>query len=614
MTTGEIIENRMDDLKSANIENFKKVFIYKIFTCYPMYRIIELPNFGGCMIFAVASFDTHQGEQYFNWLIDNHHQLDGVDLKSLFSFEFTKTNTFKELGSPLLEKYISASLDYILKNLIDVHHGKIRWHDGFDYDSDKVNRYDAQMFMRSLSQHKSFTASHAEMTFEFFKKYYYLTATGSLNTKLDDDWQYNNLSSGFVEFVLEKQFTSERIEVLFKGIFLKLKDECLAAKPHDLLSACALPSVIIGFSKLLQKTAGALVHCGDEIASLVSHLNSSVSHLEQSAYASHNALKNHLHYHMQASLAVLNDDRCLHSIMQTVRSEHRPAAKGNNFRHLFREKNIRELDEIADEMCVLHKYDIADKVTLMQITALVQKTALTEVDIDKLISKFKSGPIDSCSAFYTAVLSKKDIPDNFKSQVLIDGFDEGHLVQMPYSFGKNAHLSFGVIYDALNYLHSKPLRFNDNIQTNIGRLIMEMQPTSNENYIKLFDKIDAICNHEYFFVSQGKNPDFLRRQAALRIITDVYYPSLFSSEEHQANMSLNVLSHCFDQITIADCELIGSNNLNDLILQLESLKPDSIKSHHSATAELITSHILNEKVNAIGALCPSSTTKPKGFI
>ncbi|WP_323946939.1 hypothetical protein [Aeromonas hydrophila] len=570
------------------------------------------------MIFSVASFGVSQSRQYFDWIMDNHHQLHEADLKSLFDVEFTKTDTFKELDSLELGKYISASFEYALKNLIDVYHGKKREYEAFGYDIDAGNREHAKLFMRALAQHKSFTVDHAEVAFDFFRKYYQDTMVGSLNVIFNKSQHYNDLSSELVEFIQAKRFTSDEVNALFQDLFLKLKEECLVASQYDQLSACALPSMVVGFSKLLKNTVGAVKNGNGNIASFMTSLGNFISHLEQPGYAMHSPLQDQLHYHLQSCHAALSDDRCLHSIAQSVRSEHRPINENYNLEHLFHDKNISKLNEIADELCVLNKYsspkDSDYEVSLMMIPNLVHRTNLTEDDVDNLIQKFNSTPIYSIEVFFTSLLKKRDLSDVFKSKILIDGITNGNLTQMPYKFGQNASLSFGVIYDVLKHLHSYPFRFGDNLQSNIGRFIMEMQPTSSENYIALFNKVDALCNHDDFFVTPGKNPDFLRRQAAFRIVTDVYYPSLFAKDAPQTNMSMNVLSYCFSSITSADCKLIGTKNLNDLMLQYESLHPGTISRNYSAIVEVITSHILNAKVDAMGIACNNLSAKPKTSI
>lgn len=567
------------------------------------------------MIFSVASFGVSQSKQYFDWLMENHHQLGANDLKSLFDLEFTRTETFKELDSGSLGKYMSAALKYALENLIEVHGGKKRPHEMFGFDSDNLNGNHANLFMRALAQHKSFTSEHADACFDFFKSYYSRTTIGSRNLKSDSSGQgYKNLSSEFIEFILAKHFTQGQVIELFQNIFLKLKDECLATKKYEQLNQYALPSVIIGFSKLLRNTAGAFVICNGSFDSLNEFVNSSVRQLEQPECASHNPIRSHLHYHLQNVQATLNDDRCLLSIVQTVHSEHRQISDGYKLEHLFHKKNVNELNEIADELCTLDKYEQIDNATLSIIHRLIRSTKLTEEEIEVLVSKFNSSPIDAREAFYSSIIRKKELSDDFKLRFLIDAIDKGHITQMPYKFGKHAGLSFDLIYGILKYLHLKIFRLGDNLQSNIGRFIMEMQPTSNENYIKLFNKVDALCNHDDFFVMPGKNRDYLRQQAASRIVTDVYYPSLLSEYVCQENISMNVLGYCFSLITSADCKLIGSKNLSDLMLQCDTLEPGCINGYYSETAELITSYILNEKVGAIDVEGVTLKSRPRNSV
>lgn len=559
------------------------------------------------MIFTVASFGVYRDESYFNWLMDNYHQLGSEDLKSLFDLEFTKTNTFKKIGSTLLGKYITASLEYALECYMDFYHGKKRFHDTFVDGGDQ----NAKLFMRALVKHQSFTDEHATIVFDFYRKYFLQTTAESLETKFEKAQSYNHLSAEFIEFLLTERFTSCQIDTLFQEMFLTLKDRCLTANKYDYLNSTALPSVIMGFSKLIQQTVGALGGCGSHVDSIVSILENAVTDLEQPECASHEALKNHLHYHLQSCLAVLTDDICVSSIVRNISSEHRQTPEEHKNEHLFHRKNLKELNEIADEVSVLDNYSPVDSFVIWNISKLVQSTKFTEDELRELVSKFNAGPLFSRESFYDAILSKKDISDEFKAKLIIDGIANSHITQMSYSFGKNAHLSFDVIYSILKFLHASPYKFVDNIQTNIGRFIMEMQPTNKENYIAIFNKVDAICNHDDYFVTPGKNPDYLRRQAAYRIVTDVYYPSLLSKELCHEKISMNVLSYCFSSITSADCKLIGTKNLNELMLQCDAINPGCTNGYYAETIELITSYILNEKVGARDAHCVNLKASPR---
>ena len=562
------------------------------------------------MIFSVSTFCVSRDEQYFHWLMDNHSQLNAEDVKSLFDHEFTKTDTFKELSSTSLGKYITTSLEYALECYMVLYRGKQHPHDTFN---DLVES-NANFFIRSLVQHPSFTDEHASVVFGFFKKYFSQTTATSLGTTFDKDQRYNNLSAEFIELLRTERITPCKIDTLFQEMFVNLKEQCLAANKYDRLNTSALPSTIAGFVKLLQKTVGALGGCGSHVDSIMAFLKNAVTNLEQPEYASHDPLKNHLHYHLQHCLAVLSDDICLSSIVRDVSSEHRQIPDGSKREYLFHRKNLKELNEIYDEVSVLDKYAPVDVFTIWRISTLVQSTKFTEDELREFVSKFNSGPIFSRESFYDAVLNNKDISDELKSKILIDGIENAHITQMSYNFGKNAHLSFDVIYNVLKFLHVTPYRFGDNLQTNIGRLIMEMQPTNKENYIALFNKVDAICNHDDYFVTPGKNPDFLRRQAAYRIVTDVYYPSILSKELCHEKISMSVLSHCFSSITSADCKLIGTKNLNDLMLYCDAINPGCINGYYAKTTELITSYILNEKVGAMDAHGLNLKAKSRGLM
>ena len=538
------------------------------------------------MIFSIYGCADIANHKWFSWVLDNIRELKWQDAEKLYGDEFTSSSTFLSLSSDSLGEYIDSMAVYIL------HHINRTENEGgyppFSY------RMASRSFFHDLLAHPQFDASHTKQLLDFFREYFSgsITNISKVLTE-DDDRAFRNAhcDSMFCELLLAKQISGEQIielcDWMLDGIcneaiklgdlhqsLVSMKDNGDAKKAFN-ISGC--------MGDILSFKSSGIEGCCRWIRGMLTTLFSvrlanDDSNRDIKEFLSRNLSLMAENEHEFISKATYNQIRlidfyifvrddaaqqsCLKNIAKPYKSiliqYHQPQDEYD------REKRRKNLNSIFEQY-EGSKFSMLENQELVKLSEGMCDLSINEDEAFHFMSRALNCPTDVIDRVLTGVLKSDTLSNDFKctSFMRIKGAFTLEQAEFPVCCDHSFQGDF--VRSLTQRLRDESGDFDKYMLISLSTYITMMKAVSYVVSLDIFESISSACqkcsDNEMFNILQE-----MRRTAAIRLVSDHYYPGLLSDGKIELDAFMSAWKYSLPDITSCDVRLVHNHyDLNEVI-------------------------------------------------
>ncbi|HDX8426055.1 hypothetical protein ACEUAI_13420 [Aeromonas veronii] len=576
------------------------------------------------MIFSVYGCTNIANDKWFSWVLDNIRELKWHDAEKLYGHEFTSSSTFLSLSSDSLSKYIESMAVYIL------HHINRSENEGgyppFSF------RMASRSFFHDLLAHPQFDANHTKHLLDFFKRYFSESITNISKVLTEDDdraFRNANCDSMFCELLLTKKITGEQIfelcDWMLDGIcneaiklgdvhqsLVNMKDNGDAKKAFNISSSMG---DILSF-----KSSGIEGYCRwvrEMLTTLFSvRLNNDASNSDIKEFLSRNLSRTAENEHKFIRNATYNqirlidfyiffrDDAAQQSCLKNKAKPykniliqfHQPQDEYD------RRNRRRNLNSIFEQYAG-SKFSMLESQELVKLSEGMCDSSINEDEAMHFMSRALNCPTDVIDKVLTGILESDTLSNDFKCKAFMRIKGAFTLEQAEFTVCCDRSFQGEFVRSLTQRLRENSDEFDEYMLISLSTFITRMNPANHEVSLEIFESIVSASHN----CTNNETLAFLyemRREAATRLISDHYYPSLLAGSDIELNAFMSAWKYSLPAITNCDIHLVHNHyDLNEAISSdtssISKELSDLPEINNKVTSELLACKLVDLKCTAI---------------